>query len=95
VEHHATRFLTINADSVRNYKHIQRSPKSHLKSILSSSEPSGRITAAAWSPNNQRLAIATSDRVIHLFDEMGEQKDKFPTKPADVKVFPIIFYSLI
>jgi intraflagellar transport protein 172 len=41
--------------------------------------------AVAWSPNNQRIAVATNDRVIHLFDEMGERKDKFPTKPADPK----------
>jgi intraflagellar transport protein 172 len=45
--------------------------------------------AVAWSPNNQRIAVATYDRVIHLFDEMGERKDKFPTKPADPKVILI------
>ena len=48
-------------------------------------EPS-RVIALAWSPNNKRVAVATSDRVVHLFDEMGERKDKFPTKPADPKV---------
>ena len=40
----------------------------------------------AWSPNNQRLAVATADRLIHLFDETGERKDRFPTKAADPKV---------
>ena len=40
----------------------------------------------AWSPNNQKLAVATHDRVVHLFDETGERKDKFPTKAADPKV---------
>ena len=47
--------------------------------------------AIAWSPNNQRIAVATADRVVHLFDEMGERKDKFPTKPADPKVLYFAF----
>jgi len=40
----------------------------------------------AWSPNNAKLAVATADRVILLFDESGERRDKFSTKPADNKV---------
>jgi intraflagellar transport protein 172 len=59
----------------------------HLKSILAALDEPSRITAACWSPNNLKLAVATSDRVIHLFDETGERKDKFPTKAADPKVF--------
>ena len=43
----------------------------------------------AWSPNNQKLAVVTADRVIQLFDETGEKKDKFSTKPADPKVCSI------
>jgi intraflagellar transport protein 172 len=50
----------------------------------------------AWSPNSQKLAVVTADRVIQLFDETGERKDKFSTKPADSKVrfyscLPLIF----
>lgn len=37
----------------------------------------------AWSPNNQKLAVATADRLILLFDENGERRDKFSTKPSD------------
>ena len=37
----------------------------------------------AWAPNNLRFAACTVDRVIRLFDENGEPKDKFYTKPAD------------
>lgn len=33
--------------------------------------------------NRQKLAAATAERVIYLFDEAGEQRDKFRTKPAD------------
>lgn len=37
----------------------------------------------AWSPNNQKLAIATHDRQVLLYDDKGEKKDKFSTKPYD------------
>lgn len=30
-----------------------------------------------------KLAAATADRVVHVFDENGEKKDKFKTKAAD------------
>lgn len=39
----------------------------------------------SWAPNNKKLAVATSDRVILLFDEQGEKRDKFSTKPIDSK----------
>jgi intraflagellar transport protein 172 len=38
-----------------------------------------------WSANNQKFAVSTADRVIHLFDDMGEKRDKFSTKPCDTK----------
>ena len=34
------------------------------------------------SPNSRRMAAVTTDRVVQLFDENGERKDKFSTKPA-------------
>jgi intraflagellar transport protein 172 len=45
-----------------------------------------RVKAMAWSPNNQKLAVCRSDRVIQLFDEKGGPRDKFQTRGADVKV---------
>ncbi|KAI8928779.1 hypothetical protein BC831DRAFT_447367 [Entophlyctis helioformis] len=57
----------------------------HLKSIIPSGETPNRVTALAWSPNNQKLAVVTADRIIQLFDETGERKDRFATKPADPK----------
>lgn len=36
----------------------------------------------AWSANHQKLAVATADRSIILFDENGEKRDKFSTKPS-------------
>ena len=57
----------------------------HLKSVIPAADGPNRITALAWSPNNQKLAFAGADRVIQLFDETGERKDRFATKPADPK----------
>jgi intraflagellar transport protein 172 len=41
----------------------------------------------AWSANNQKLAVVTMDRVVLLFDELGEKRDKFATKPANSQVW--------
>ena len=57
----------------------------HSKTLQPPSDQIARVTALTWSPNNRRLAAATSDRVVLLFDELGEKKDKFSTKPADAK----------
>ena len=42
--------------------------------------------ALAWAPNYTKLAACTVDRVVLLFDENGEKRDKFSTKPADPEV---------
>jgi intraflagellar transport protein 172 len=39
-----------------------------------------------WSVNGQKLAVATAERVVFLFDANGEKRDKFSTKPSDSKV---------
>ena len=49
-------------------------------------EGAAKITAMAWAPNNSKLAVCTADRVIVLYDEQGEKRDKFATKPVDAKV---------
>ena len=41
-----------------------------------------KVTALCFSPNNMRLAVANGDRSISLYDENGEQNDRFATKPA-------------
>ena len=38
------------------------------------------------SPGCLRLAVAGRDRVVQLFDERGERRDKFSTKPGDARV---------
>lgn len=49
-------------------------------------EGAAKICAIAFSLNNLKLAVCTSDRVIVLYDEHGEKRDKFSLKPADPKV---------
>ena len=58
----------------------------HIKSITSPTESIAKITAICFSPNSLRMAAVSTNRVVYLFDENGEQKDKFPTKGADGKV---------
>jgi len=41
----------------------------------------GRICALSFSADSRRLAVATGDRVIALYDESGVKVDKFTTKP--------------
>jgi len=55
----------------------------HLATIMPPEERMNKITAVTFSPNTRRLAVVTIDRVVHLFDENGEKKDKFITKPAN------------
>ena len=52
-------------------------------------EGAAKICCLAWAPNNKKLAVCTYDRVILLYDENGERRDKFATKPSDSKVFNI------
>ena len=55
-----------------------------VRSVLPPTDGPTKVTSICWSPNSLRLAVATHDRVITLFDENGEQKkDRFSTKPAD------------
>jgi intraflagellar transport protein 172 len=30
-----------------------------------------KISSISWSPNSKKMAVATADRVVHLFDENG------------------------
>ena len=42
-----------------------------------------RIACLAWSANAMRLAVATAERNIMLYDEDGTFREKLPTKPGD------------
>lgn len=45
-----------------------------------------KVACMAWAPNNCKLAVCTADRVVLLYDEQGEKRDKFSTKPVASKV---------
>mmetsp|Transcript_10682 Transcript_10682/g.13871 ORF Transcript_10682/g.13871 Transcript_10682/m.13871 type:complete len:1746 (-) Transcript_10682:405-5642(-) len=57
----------------------------HMKTIFGPNEdkPMTKVTAICWSANNKRLAVCTVERVVTLYDDTGERRDKFSTKPAD------------
>lgn len=57
----------------------------HMKNLLPPQDGAAKICAMAWSPNNLKLGVCTSDRVILLYDEQGEKRDKFSLKAADPK----------
>ncbi|XP_076798319.1 intraflagellar transport protein 172 homolog isoform X3 [Arvicanthis niloticus] len=57
----------------------------HLRTLLSPQDGAAKVTCMAWSQNNAKFAVCTVDRVVLLNDEHGERRDKFSTKPADMK----------
>ncbi|ORC89482.1 intraflagellar transport protein 172 [Trypanosoma theileri] len=57
----------------------------HYKTLMASQQGFARTQAICWSPNNKRVAVADSSRMVNLYDEFGERRDKFPTKAADGK----------
>ncbi|EFN81491.1 Intraflagellar transport protein 172-like protein [Harpegnathos saltator] len=57
----------------------------YLGTVMSAQELENKVISIAWSPNNLKLAVASSDRSIYLFDENGVKRDRFSTKPVDPK----------
>ena len=63
----------------------------HFQSIVTPSVKTGsdlvhsiqrsKVTALSYSLDGERLAVATSDRAISLYDNFGNCVDKFNTKP--------------
>lgn len=49
-------------------------------------EGAAKGTCMIWAPKIIRFAVCTVDRVVLLYDEQGEKRDKFSTKPAESKV---------
>ena len=54
-----------------------------VKTALPPADVIQKVTSLTWTPNAGKLAAVTTDRVVHLFDDGGERRDKFKTKPAD------------
>ncbi|QDZ23436.1 intraflagellar transport protein [Chloropicon primus] len=54
-----------------------------LKQVTSPVEGVNKINGLAWSPNCKKLAVSGQDKVVYVYDENGERKDKFSTKAGD------------
>jgi len=64
---------------------------SHLQTLMAGGEGINKVTAMCFSPNDKRLAVCLLDRIVYLYDENGERREKFSTKPGD-KVCDRHFY---
>ncbi|CAI9571384.1 unnamed protein product [Staurois parvus] len=54
-----------------------------MKTLLSSQEGAAKVTCMVWSQEQCAVCgVCTVDRVVLLYDEQGERRDKFSTKPA-------------
>ena len=56
----------------------------HLQTLMDPSSGPSKVNSIAFSPDNTKLAVC-HERTIWLFDEQGEKRDKFSTKPCDSK----------
>lgn len=57
------------------------SPRTISKDSSSISRNQSKVTSLCYSPDGDRLAVATADRTISLYNDQGEVVDKFNTKP--------------
>ncbi|XP_045451076.1 intraflagellar transport protein 172 homolog [Melitaea cinxia] len=55
----------------------------YFKTVLEAQDSDSPVADISWSPNNVKLAVATADRLVLLFDRDGVRRDKFSTKPSD------------
>lgn len=54
-----------------------------LKTVVKPKDDICKVMAICWSSNHHKMAVVSADRVVYLYDEDGNQKDRFSTKPAD------------
>ena len=57
----------------------------HIRTLAPAQNGFAKVQSICWSPNNRRLAVADCGRFINLYDEAGERREKFSTRPADGK----------
>jgi len=65
---------------------------SYLQTLMAGGEGINKVTAMCFSPNDKRLAVCLLDRIVYLYDENGERREKFSTKPGDkvAWIFPYV-----
>jgi intraflagellar transport protein 172 len=66
----------------------------HVKTVQQAQAGFNKISALAFSPNHLRLATVSATKIVYLYDENGDLKDKFPTKPADSAVDSFFYFLL-
>lgn len=54
-----------------------------MQALMGAAGGINKVTAICFSPNDKRLAVCLQDRIVYLYDENGERREKFSTKPAD------------
>ena len=52
----------------------------HSRNLIQPVLKLSKINGISWSPNKMKLAIASEDKNIYIFDEQGNYKNKFSTK---------------
>ncbi|KAH7719861.1 IKI3 protein [Aphelenchoides avenae] len=57
----------------------------YLDTLIEAQSEVAAVPSLAFSPNGRKIAVATADRNILLFDEKGQRRDKFSTKPVESK----------
>lgn len=67
----------------------------HLKTLSPGTSGLARTQGIAWSPNNKKLAIADFHHVVHLYDEKGERRDKFPVKASDKSITDFFITGMV
>ena len=61
----------------------------HSRNLIQPTLKLSKINGISWSPNKTKLAIASEDKNIYLFDEQGNPKNKFSTDRGS-EVYEII-----
>ena len=61
----------------------------HSKNLIQPTLKLSKINGISWSPNKMKLAIASEDKNIYLFDEQGNHKNKFSTNRVS-EVYEIV-----
>ncbi|KAI6232370.1 Intraflagellar transport protein osm-1 [Aphelenchoides besseyi] len=54
-----------------------------LNTLIDPQDEVARVPSIAFAPNNRKVAIATADRHVYIYDDKFNRRDKFSTKPID------------
>ena len=59
----------------------------YVKNLQAPQDGMQKITASCWSPNNNKFAVVSTDRIVHLYDEQGEKQLRFGKKHIDTGAY--------